>query len=264
MAFSLASAIRPAGEGRFEIDVDPRWLQGPGAYGGLTAAWLLRAMATVVGAADRLPRELSGQFCARVKPGPGEIQARILRRGMNVSFTTAELLQRGRVAASASAVFSVARPQGLAFADLAPPAVPPASECPAWTLKGGLPAYTSQLDLRHAGGPAPLSGDGGEPACFWVRPKVAEPVDAYLATGLLDCIAPAYMTRKTERQAAGTVSWSVHFMADLPRPDADPEAFHLLRIHSPLAAAGYSSEEDELWTPAGVLVARARQLVAVI
>lgn len=262
-SFAVASAVERVGEGRYQVEVDPSWFQGPGVYGGLTAAWLLRAMTDVVGAPERRPRELSGSFCARVREGSAQIEARLMRAGLNVSFLTAELRQRGKVAATASAVFSTSRPDAIAYADLPAPEVVPPQEAPLWTLPGGLPAYTEHLELRHCLGTQPLGGFGTE-AGVWVRPRVPEPMDAPLAAALLDSFAPAFFTRVPERRPAGTVAWSVHFLAELPQPGAKPDAFHLLRVRSPMASEGYSSEDDELWTAEGVLVARARQLVAAI
>lgn len=262
-SFALASAVTRLEPGRYQVEVDPSWFQGPGAFGGLTAAWLLRAMTDLVDAPDRHPRELSGTFCARVRQGPGEIEARIMRVGLNVSFVTAELRQRGKVAATASAVFSASRPDGVAYADLPAPEVSPPEDSPPWTLPGGLPDYTQHFDIRHCFGTQPLEGLGSE-AGVWVRSRVPGPVDAPLAAALLDCFAPAFFTRVRERRPAGTVAWSVHFLAELPRADLPEDAFHLLRVRSPMAAGGYSSEDDELWSADGVLIARARQLVAAI
>ncbi|MCA8925020.1 MAG: thioesterase family protein, partial [Planctomycetes bacterium] len=113
-------------------------------------------------------------------------------------------------------------------------------------------------------GVAPLSGERGSESGVWVRPREPEPVDAALAAGLLDCYAPAFFTRVDERRPAGSVSWCVHFLVDLPRAETPLDGFHLLRVRAPLASEGYSSEDDALWAPDGTLVARARQLVAAI
>jgi len=262
-SFAVASALTHVEEGRYQVQVDPSWFQGPGAFGGLTAAWLLRAMTHLVDAPERRPRELSGSFCARIKAGPAEIETRVMRAGLNVSFVTAELRQRGKVAATGSAVFSASRPAGLAFADLPAPSVPAPEDSPLWDLPGGLPAYTEHFEIRHCLGVQPLHGAGTE-AGVWVRSRVPGPVDPPLAAALLDSFAPAFFTRVSERRPAGTVAWSVHFLADLPRLETPSDAFHLLRVRSPMAVGGYSSEDDELWTPDGVLIARARQLVAAI
>lgn len=262
-SFAEASAVHRTAPGRYRVEVDPSWFQGPGAFGGLTAAWLLRAMTDLIGAPERRPRELSGSFCARIKAGPAEIETRVMRAGLNVSFVTAELRQRSKVAATASAVFSASRPAGLNFSDLPAPPVSAPADSPPWSLPGGLPAYTEHFEIRHCLGVSPLEGLGSE-AGVWVRSRVPGPVDAPLAAALLDSFAPAFFTRVRERRPAGTVSWSVHFLADLPRLETASDAFHLLRVRSPMAAGGYSSEDDELWTSEGVLIARARQLVAAI
>ncbi|MCA8925383.1 MAG: thioesterase family protein, partial [Planctomycetes bacterium] len=106
LSFAAASAVERVEPGRYRAEADQAWFQGPGVYGGLTAAWLLRAMTDLVGDPARPPRELSGMFCARIRAGEVRIAARVVRAGLNVSFVTAELLQRERVAATASAVFA--------------------------------------------------------------------------------------------------------------------------------------------------------------
>lgn len=87
MSFSLASAVEQIEPGRYRATADPAWFQGPGVYGGLTAAWLLRAMSDVVGDPGRKPRELSGMFCARIRAGEVQLAARVVRAGLNVSLS---------------------------------------------------------------------------------------------------------------------------------------------------------------------------------
>jgi acyl-CoA thioesterase len=263
VSFAEASALCPIGPGRYRITVGPDWFQGQGAFGGLTAAWLLRAMTDVVGEPARAPRELSGAFCARVRAGEAEIEAKVSRAGLNVSFASAVLLQRGKVAATASAVFSTARPAEIAFVDLSPPEVLPPARSPLWELPGGLPAYAEHFEIRHCFGVAPLGGTLGPECAVWVRHRVPATLDAPAATALLDCFAPAFFTRVEQRRPAGTVAWSVHFLADFP-VELPHDAYCLLRVSSPVAAGGYSSEDDELWSAGGRLLARARQLVAAI
>lgn len=268
MSFALASAIERIDSGpksgTFRVLADPAWFQGRGVFGGLSAAWLLRAMGEVVGNPTRHPRDLSGTFCAPIKAGECLIEARVLREGLSVSFVSAELRQRGKVAGSASAVFSSPRQSSLEFAELPlPPARPPEESKP-WTLPGGLPSYADNFELRHCLGVPFLSGERGAESGVWVRSRAPEPVDAALITGLLDCYAPAFFTRRDSICPAGTISWSVHYLAEFPRPAASPEDYHLLRVRSEVAAGGYSSEDDELWAADGTLVARARQLVAAV
>lgn len=267
MSFALASAVERTGPGRYRVLPEASWFQGRGVFGGLSAAWLLRAMSEEVGIPARQPRhprELSGTFCAPIKAEECEIEARILREGMSVSFVVAELRQRGKVAGSASAIFSSPRRAALEFDELPRPEAPPPEECPAWTLPGGLPGYAAHFDQRHCLGVRYLSGERGAESGIWVRPRAAEPADAALVTGLIDSYAPAFFARRDDRCPAGTVSWSVHFLGELPRPHSPPDGYHLLRVRSDVAAGGYSSEDDELWAPDGRLVARARQLVAAV
>ncbi|MGE0711343.1 MAG: acyl-CoA thioesterase [Planctomycetota bacterium] len=267
--FARASAVERLEPGRYRIQVEPAWFQGPGAFGGLTAAWLLRALSGEVesslrGSAARAPRELSGAFCAPVKEGEAELRARVVRAGLRVSYVTGELLQRGKVAATASAVFAAERAAAVeGFAELAMPSAPPPAEVPCWEVPG-LPAFVAAFELRQCLGAAPISGRPDVESGGWVRLRQPEPVDAALAAALLDCYPPALFTRLERALPAATVAWSVHFLCPLPRPETPRDAYHLLRVRTQVGTGGYSSEDDELWAPDGTLVARARQLVAAV
>ena len=46
----------------------------------------------------------------------------------------------------------------------------------------------------------------------------------------------------------------------LPPADLSPDAFLKLRIASTTSTRGYFSEDCEVWTPGGVLLAQSRQL----
>ena len=265
LSFAASTELTELEPGRYTLEVSERWLQGPGAYGGITAAWLLGAMTRVVAQPERRPRELGGTFCARIKPGPAEVRARVARAGMNVSFLTAELYQRDRVAATGSAVFARTRPDAFSYDELTPLAGLPAPEaCPLWTLPGGLPTYASNFEIRPCHGPTPLDGQRGPETAVWIRPRAPEELSYPLAAALLDAFAPGFFTRVNERRPAGTVSWSVHFLAELPRVESREDDYHLLRVKAPITTAGFSSEDDELWTRDGQLLARARQLVAAL
>ena len=101
---------RDAGRLRAEFDALPRFCHTDGTIvqGGFVTAWLDFSMAHAaflkagydVGVASL---EIKVSFLQRMGPGPGTVEARVIRRGKRVAFMEAELFDsEGRMTARAS------------------------------------------------------------------------------------------------------------------------------------------------------------------
>ena len=84
-AFFDASGVRPAGQGRYEADLDESWNLRPLPQGGIITAMAVRAMAAELGRDAQTPRTLHTTFAAQVAHGPLEIDVEVLRAGRSMS-----------------------------------------------------------------------------------------------------------------------------------------------------------------------------------
>ncbi len=265
-SFAAASAVRRVAPGRYALDVDPTWLQGRGAFGGLVAAWLVRAMEAEVDDPGRPLRALTCELCAPARPGPAEVHVRTLRAGLNVSFLAAEVSRHGRVVARATGVF------GRALADPAwpaptPPAVPPAAAVPLWAPPMPLPVYCQHVRHARCLGSEVLSGPAAEPALggwTWFHEPTVD--DAAARVALLDAWPPALFTRLTAPRPVVTITMACHVFSPSgpPGPAVAPGTPLLVTARSDAAVEGYSDERLELWGPDGRLLATSHQVVGVL
>ena len=143
----LLSAAEPREDG-FALAIPPDWLQGRTAYGGLSAAL---ALAAARRAAGDLPPMRSAQV-AFVGPlaGPVEARARVLRRGRNATWMTAELSGEGGVGLVATMVFMrpVASRVHVAGATAPAPLVPPDQALP--VADRNQPVFLQNFEARYA------------------------------------------------------------------------------------------------------------------
>jgi acyl-CoA thioesterase len=116
------------------------------------------------------------------------------------------------------------------------------------------------VEHRPARDPLPFAGADTAEILVWMRLGEDRPVDAALATFLVDSAVPALYARLDAYVAMPTVELSVHYAAT--QASDDPWVLGVFR--TAIAADGYASEDGELWTPAGALLVRARQLRRVV
>jgi len=262
-SFAEVSAVVHEEGGAFSAEVCESWFQGPGAYGGLTMALLVRGAEAL--ARGRPLRALQATFCAPLRAGEVAGRAREVRRGGRVSYVAAELLQGGSVAASALLTFAKDRPGDEDYDHVPAHGVAPAAECPRWPRREGFPVFTNHLEYRQGLGSAPVSGaTGAAEIGGWVRMLEPPAWDASYVLALLDAWPPAFYPRLAKVRPAGsvTISAELHHQGALEQLDAhDPL---LVTNRSSLMRAGYASEENWVYAPDGQLLAHGSQLVALI
>ena len=262
-SFAEVSAVVQGAEGSFSAEICESWYQGPGAYGGLTMALLVRG--AEAHSRGRPLRALQATFCAPLRAGEVSGRAREVRRGGRVSYVAAELLQGGSVAASALLTFAKDRHGDADYDHVAPHGIAPAEECPQWPRHEGFPVFTQHLEYRQGLGAAPVSGHEG-PAEIggWVRILDPPAWDSRYLLALLDAWPPAFYPRLATLRPAGsvTISAELHHGGRLEQLAASDPL--LVTNRSSLMRAGYASEENWVYGPEGGLLARASQLVALI
>ncbi|SEM63633.1 Acyl-CoA thioesterase [Stigmatella aurantiaca] len=262
--FLAATLVTPLEAGRYRSRFEAPWYQGRGAYGGVVAGQLLRAMEHQVADPTRPVRSFTVHFCAPAVQGEAELEVRLERAGKLITHATARTVNAGGVVAVASATFGIARP-GLEYLEARPPPVPPADDVPVLPEDVPMPDFCRFFEYRYCLGAAPYSGASEARTGGWIRPK-GEPLtlDAALCVGLLDAYPPSVLSRLEGFRPAASVDFTVHFFQALPRSSGTPGEIFLRTGISRQAGEGFSEDLQDLWSADGVLLAQCRQLVAVL
>jgi len=262
-AFERATVIGGGGTAGTST-IDASWYQGRGAFGGVLAALLVRAMERAVADDARGLRSLTVHFCGPATEGPVSVTSEIVRAGSRVTHATARIMRSGETLTFATASFCRERP-GASYALASMPDVPPATGLGDFP-RGvpGVPVFLQHLDLRLTGDTFPFSGANTPAFSAWVRLREPAPVDAAVAALLLDSLPPGISTTFDAPRPIASVDFRVQLFAPLPASASSPEDFHLVTVRSRWADGGYTEELRELWSPAGVLLAHCQQLIAIL
>jgi acyl-CoA thioesterase len=92
----------------------------------------------------------------------------------------------------------------------------------------------------------------------WIRLRDEQPVDPVLAAAVLDVWYPAPFVVFKEIPFAPTLEYTVHFPRTIPEPG--PPDWNLIRLTAEESVEGHFSEDAELWSRDGRLLAKARQM----
>lgn len=261
--FDLDTAVHDLGDGRFGAEMSERWWVERGPNGGYVAAVVLRAIQAAA-ANERAPRSLTVQFPRAPLAGPVEISVRTEREGRTVTFLSARMEQQGVLQATALAV--LADDLDLSgFEELRMPEVEPPAELysPDPAQVAGMPTMFQNYSVRPALGDEAFSG-GAPYSGLWIRAREPRPLDAPLATAILDAWFPAPFIRLERPAPAPTIDYTVHFRAPLPPAGAGAEDAYLAIFRSGLARGGFFEEDGELWSQDGSLLAQSRQLALLL
>ncbi len=108
---NLSDAIRPRPvQTGFQLEVQPGWRQGRGAFGGLAIGSLISAIEQSVGDPRRKVRSVTAEIPGPVEHGIADIHVELLREGKNVSALRAGLRQHGETRSHAVAIVAADRP----------------------------------------------------------------------------------------------------------------------------------------------------------
>lgn len=261
---SLAAALTltPLAEGRFTAEVDPSWMQGRAAFGGLSAGLGLEAARRVV-EADRLPRSVHGAFAGPVGAGPVEVATTVLRAGRSFTQVRADVMQGGALKTQVTVALGAARPSKLVVEPDAPPTLPTADSLPPMPYwEGVMPRFVQNIEFRYASKHFPFTRADTAVIEGYVRlaDGAGLPMHAALLA-LLDAWPSPILCMAERPVPASTVSWSTTFAA-VPAV-FDPDAFWGFRGTVAQAEAGHVAARGELYGPDGRLAAIEEQLVAV-
>ncbi|MCB0863511.1 MAG: thioesterase family protein [Solirubrobacterales bacterium] len=265
--FEQDTAAEPLGEGRYAINLSDRWWIGRGPNGGYVAALVLRAMTAEVDAVTaspeseepprRLPaRSLNVHFLRPPTTGPAEIDVTVEHAGHVTAFLSARLVQDGEVKAKAMAVFSGER-DGPSFDRSEMPEAPAPEELEEMDTEQAPVAVFGRYRAKFIKG---IPGEAGEKAetMGWIRLRDEQPLDPVLAAAVLDVWYPAPFVVFKDLPFAPTLEYTVHFPRTIPEPG--PPDWNLIRLNADEGVEGHFTEDAELWSRDGKLLAKARQM----
>jgi hypothetical protein len=265
MSFAEASVLDPAGDDTFTWDVPDGWQQGRGAWGGLVAAGVVRAVQTSDTA--RPLRTLSLHLSAPLEVGAATVHVEPVRVGSALSTWQVTVDSApGETAAHAVAITGSPRAHDLhaaarGWGRAAPPDLPP------WDtvapIPHGLPqtpTFLQHVDLRVVHGHMLTGADAY--AAGYV--SFAE-LDGWDAAGLLaivDAWWPTAFVGMDALRAVATVNYLAHLLVDpvTVKPGVP------LAYEASLSAAhdGFTSETRRLWTLDGRLAVENHQSIVII
>ncbi len=246
------------------IAVDDTWLQGRGAYGGLTVAAMVRAIEARVADPRRRIRSVTAELPAPTVVGAATIDTEILRSGNQLTVARASIRQADVITGHAVAVLAASRDGGrdVAWRELQPPALPPwADLAPVPMTAGPFPAFAQHFELRVVGG-IPFSG-GETVTTGWVRARDPGTLrDAAYVAAMIDVWYPAFLVRARAPRPLATIAYTLELFDSLDGLDpGEPLGY---RGSVPVCGDGYFVETRELWGSDGRLVARNHQTFAII
>jgi acyl-CoA thioesterase len=260
MGFDSDIAVRPSGQGAYDLDVPAHWGIGRAATnGGYVAAVITRALEEAVGDPDRLPRSLTVHYLAGCAPGPARVTVTVERGGRSLTTLLARMIQGETMVALALATFGQARP-GVDFQHEPMPEAPPPADVARWRPDVG-PTFPVNWDYRYCIGGAPFSRAAKAVSGGWIRPYEPRVVDAPLLAAMADAwIPPVLLLLDQPRGIVPTIDLTVHFRTALPLADAAPGDFSFAVFSSRVGAEGYCENDGVIWSRDGRVLAQVRQL----
>ena len=256
--FTEATTVTPVAPGRYTAHLDDAWNLRPLPQGGVLAAVALRAIEEHLDDPTQRLRTLHTTFVAQVTDGPLEVDVELLRRGRSMSHLRAELRNPGAARGHVTTAVHGAARRGFDFVDIAPPVVPPPSECPSFRDPPPvevpdfepMPFWEARVDGRAAIGHAPWEDYEPERAerASWYR--LDDP--PYLADGTIDPLSLVVLVDfmpGAVREVVGpgpdwfapSVDLTVHLLGECRSP------WVLGHNRARVAGDGYASLEMTLW-----------------
>jgi acyl-CoA thioesterase len=263
--FDAAVTLVPAGEGQWTGHTHPSYANFNGQFGGITAATLLRA-ALIASAGSAVPVSVTVNYTAAVSQGPFEVSVREIRRGRTLQHWSAEMVQGGKVTATALVALAN-RSKSWSHAPLLAPAAPPPGDVP--RIQFDLPkGWVGEYDMRfmegsteHLRGKPPLAEPASARSLLWLRHSTPRQLDF---PGLM-CMSDAFFVRMIQVRNTfppmGTVSISTYFHCDAAALAAQGDDFLLCNVDSRVFRDTFHDQSAELCSRDGTLLANTHQIV---
>lgn len=257
----LGTVVAGTQPGEFSANIQPSWLQGRTAFGGLSTALVVQAMLQQV-EPERQLRTLAVSFVGPAPAGDHVITTRTLREGGSVTHMQGELLCGGDVAVSVNAAFGKARSSSIALpGPTLPPTTTPDDSTQFPYVEGLTPEFTRHFDMRLERGAMPFSGANSADFAMWVRFRETQPMTLAHLVAIGDVPPMPGLNMIKPPGVGSSLSWYVEFPANIPALQADEFVYY--DYHSQAAGDGYFNNVATLWSQDGQPLMFGRQVATV-
>lgn len=242
-------------DGGFATDIPEDWMQGRTSYGGFSAALALEAAR---GLAADLPPLRSAQV-SFVGPLSGEVEvrAKVLRRGRNASWISAEVSNAAGVGLTATFVFMGPVDSALHLHQVPPPANRIAVDQAKPLPDGRGPGFSGHFNRRFA---LPRTAEPEPEIGWWMQLKDRAGLDPMVELMLCaDALPPGVLLMMNSAAPISSMTWLVNLLTPLP---VSRDGWWLLRSAGNYAEQGCSSQEMAIWNSDGEAVAVGMQAIA--
>ncbi|WP_448664311.1 thioesterase family protein [Sphingomonas sp. CJ20] len=249
----IIAAAEPCENG-FRTTVQPDWMQGRTAFGGLSSALALHAATAIE---PDLPPLRSAQV-AFIGPLAGDvtITATRLRRGRNAAFLQSDVASEAGLGMRATFVFMAALPSVLQHdTTAAAPIAAPAPDTEVYTGPDNF--FTGNFNFVDR-----PEGLGPAEWLRWARLRGREGLDPMVELMAIgDALPPAAFKLIGDfRTPLSSLNWQINFLNPAPQTR---DGWWLLHARADAAHDGYSSQRMAIWSSDGEMVAEAMQGVAI-
>jgi acyl-CoA thioesterase len=247
--------------GRYGAEIHDGWDIGGNANGGYLLAIAGRAMAAASGRTR--PASLTAHYLSPGKPGPVEIDTRLVKSGKSYVTVGASMRAGDRPILELVGSFTDLAPTGSSeLVDGGPPELPPVAECPTRQPSGDNwpPPFMHRIELRlHPHDVIRPDGERSGRALVrgWFRLPDDQPIDAITLLQVADAFPPTIFNANLPIGWVPTLELTVHVRAE-PAP-----GWLRARFATRFVSDGVLEEDSEIWDSTGRLVALSRQLALV-
>jgi acyl-CoA thioesterase len=258
--FAYATAVDPAGPGRWSGTVRPGWDIAGNANGGYLLAIAARALVRSTGRPD--PVSVTAHYLAPGRPGPVEVDTSVVKEGRRFATATATLRDADRPVLAVLGTFGdLGGAEGRELRGGGPPDLPGPDECFRMVATDTFPPpFMRHVDLRLH--PDDAGFATGEPSGSlllrgWFRLPGDEVVDTLGLLCAVDAFPPTIFNASAAPAWTPTLELTAH-VRGRPAP-----GWMRCRFSTRFVSGGFLEEDGEVWDAAGALVAQSRQLALV-
>ena len=247
----------------FQAQILQHWLIVVGPNGGFIAALFARALTAALNDPERLPRSLTIDYFSVPQLEPVSIETKILRAGRSLTSCYALMKQNDKIIAQANASFSTTQTSSIDLPAEPMPDVLPPEKCQ--PLPPMLPIHAN-YDMRPAFGAVPFAQGDRAISGGWTKLKQPpQQLNPETIAAISDAWPPALfsiMSHESFQQSKGmpTIELSVYFVAPENYPRISQNDYLLARFQAREASQGFFTEDGDIWSQQGQLLARARQI----
>jgi acyl-CoA thioesterase len=263
--FDRATAVTAMGDGGFQGRTSDAYWNFNGAFGGATAATMLRAVMEHPRRAGT-PLAITVNFCAPVAKGEFAIAVHEVRSNRSTQHWSMELSQAGiGVAAIATAVLAQRRETWEHHAARMPAVAPPEG-LPLLPTQGMM-AWLQNYEFRFPAGmprladATPDTEPGSAKSLVWISERRPRPLDFLSLLAFADTFFGRIFHVRGAIFPIGTVSMTTYFHVDAGDLAAVGSGPILGDADGRVFTKGFSDQIGDLWSRDGRLLATSHQIV---